>query len=391
MSRKKERVDASVFGFMPGADAKANACALQRAVREYETAEVLQPGVYDIAGTIRLPSDTHLVFSQGVVLRRIPLENRLEEGNLFVNEGAFDGIFNENISVDGANIIVNGVESAAISSDGSAADIAKAPNALTGLRGHIAFVYVRHLRIRNIIINDLMAKDYGIQVSDFEDVVIENIHIEGKKDGVHFGPGRNFVLRNGEFRTGDDAIALNCADYSVSNPNFGSICDGLIENCVELPGSESSLFIRILAGTARRWEKGMKVRHSDAVLTEKGMYRVVMRPDDREYVSLTQPCFDETCGELDGIFWIKTHKGYDARDISPEAGCRNIVFKNLRLEQPRERAVLIYMNDDGYLHSWYPGSEMPAVKNILFENINTVAHVERFLCVEMPAENINVK
>lgn len=390
MNRKQGRTQAAAYGFSPLADGAANVRALQNAVNAFETVAVSAPGIYDMAGTVRLPSDTHLVFAPGVTMRRVPLKERREEGNLFVNEGAFTGTYNENISVDGAHIVVNGVESAAISSDDDAKTILQTPNVITGLRGHLAFLYVKHLRIRNILMTDLQAKDYGIQVSDFEDVTIEHVHIEGKKDGVHFGPGRQFVLRGGVFRTGDDAIALNCADYAVSNPNFGSISDGLIENCVELPGAESGLFIRILVGTARDWERGMTVYHSDAVRTKNGMYRVVMRPDNTPYRSETEPCFDEPCRELDGILWVKTHRGYEKKQISLDAGCRNIRFRNLMLAHPRDRAVLIYKNDDAYLRSWYPGSAAPEVKNIRFENVQLLQPIRQFLCVETPAENVGI-
>ena len=386
--KKSAPTDASDFGFMPDADPAYNAQALQKAVNAYETVTVSVPGVYDIAGSIRLPSDTHLFFAQGVVLRRSALKDKLSEGNLFVNEGAFTGVYNENISVSGAHIVVNGVESAAISSDDDAKTILQTPNVVNGLRGHIAFLYVKNIRIKNVLITDLLSKDYGIQVSDFEDVCIENVHIEGLKDGVHFGPGKQFVLRNGKFRTGDDAIALNCADYSVSNPNFGTICDGRIENCTELPGADSSLFIRILVGTAREWTKGMTVRHSDAVRKQNGMYRVVMRADDASYVSETEPCFEETCKELDGILWVKTHIGYAKQEIPLTAGCRNILFRNIMLENPRKRAVMIYRNDDAYLHSWYPGSEMPQVKNIRFENVQALKPIDQFLCIGTPVENV---
>ena len=388
MIRKRTQAEAEQFGFSPKADAETNALALQRAISEYEYISVTEPGIYDISGSIKLPSNTHLFFSQGVTLRRMPRKDGYPEGNLIINEGAFTGTFNENITVEGAHITVNGVESASTSSEVNTNSIKSASNIITGLRGHIAFLYVKHLQINNITINDLLSKDYGIQVSDFEDIIIENIHIEGKKDGVHFGPGKNFILRNGKFRTADDAIALNCADYSVSNPNFGSISEGLIENCVELPGSESDLFIRILVGTARNWKKGMEVYHSDAIRTKNGMYRVVMKPDNRKYISDTEPLFEENCKELDGILWIKTHRGYDTQNIGLEAGCSNIIFRNIRLKQPRDLAVLIYMNNDGYLHSFYPGSKIPTVKNIKFENIQILKSVKCFLSVETPAHNI---
>ena len=390
MSKMIPQAEASEYGFSSKRSGTENAAALNRAAAECETVTVSPAGIYNIAGTVRLPSDTHLVFADGVVLRRVPLKNKFLEGNLFVNAGAFNGTFNENISIRGAHIVVNGVESATISSDDDGKTILKTPNVITGLRGHIAFLYVKHVLLEDILITDLMAKDYGIQVSDFEDVTIRRVHIEGLKDGVHFGPGRHFILRDGKFRTFDDAIALNCADYSVSNPNFGSISDGLIENCVELPGYGNALFIRILVGTARKWQKGMTVYHSDAVLTDSGMYRVVMKPDNTPYVSDTEPRFEEAYRELDGILWIKTHKGYAPHAIPATAGCRNILCRNIMLEQPRSCAVRIYRNNDAYLRSWYPGCEMPEADNIRFEDIKILKPVDTFLSVETEAANVRV-
>lgn len=379
MNKKILSSDASAYGFSPENSGKENVFALNKAIKECEKITVSVPGIYDMAGSVRLVSDTHLTFCPGAVLRRTPLENKLLEGNLFVNEGAFSGDFDENISISGAHISVNGVESAAISSDDSNSVITQAPNAITGLRGHISLFYVRNVLIEDITITDLMAKDYGIQVSDFENIEIRRVHIEGLKDGVHLGPGKGFAIRDSKFRTYDDAIALNCADYSVSNPNFGTVSDGVIENCTELPGYGNALFIRILVGTARKWQRGMTVRHSDAVLTQNGMYRVVMKPDGETYISETEPLFDGTSGELDGIFWIKTHKAYKPDEISLFAGCENILCRNIMLEQERDTAVLIYFNRDNYLYSIYPGSELPEVKNIKLENIFALKPVKHIL------------
>lgn len=377
--RKTTEINAADYGFSTKNSGLENTAALAKAVGDSEKIIVTEQGIYDMAGTVRLPSDTHLKFCGGVVLRRVPLENKNLEGNLFINEGAFDGHYNENISISGAHIFVNGVESAGASPE--------SVNVIAGLRGHIAFLYIKNVLVEDIIITDLMAKDYAIQISDFENAEVRRVHIEGLKDGVHFGPGKGFAVRDSRFRTYDDAIALNCADYSVSNPNFGSISDGIIENCIELPGYKTeAFFIRILAGTARKWEKGMTVYHSDAILTEKGMYRVVMRPDNTPYVSLTQPDFDEGYCELDGIMWVKTHKGYAADEIPLAAGCKNIVCRNLTFEQERRRAVYIYTSFDEYLRSYYRGSEIPEVSDIVFDNIKILKPIEAFL-----AANINVR
>lgn len=377
------KVNAADFGFLPGNSGVDNAAAMSRAVGNGANIIVDKSGVYDIAGSVRLPSDTHIIFKDGVILRRTPLEDKRLEGNLFANEGAFEGRFNDNISIKGAHIRVNGVESA------SACPESK--NVIAGLRGHIAFLYIKNLLLEDIEITDLMEKDYGIQISDFENAEVRRVHIEGLKDGVHFGPGKKFAVRDSVFRTYDDAIALNCADYSVSNPNFGSISDGIIENCRELEGYTTyAFFIRILAGTARRWQKGMTVYHSDAILTEKGMYRVVMHPDNTAYVSETEPDFDDGYKVLDGIQWVRTHKAYNACDIPLIAGCRNILCRNITIEPQRRRGVYIYTSFDEYLRSYYAGSEIPEVSDITFDNIHLVRPAEHFLAVNTKTENVRI-
>lgn len=381
--RIENEINASDYGFSASNSGEENTAALCRAIEAGHNVSVTEHGIYDMAGTVRIPSDTHLKFADGVILRRVPLKDKNFEGNLFINEGAFDGRFNENISISGAHIVVNGVESAGASPESK--------NVIAGLRGHIAFLYIKNLLIEDVIIADLMEKDYAIQISDFENAEVRRVHLEGLKDGVHFGPGRHFAVRDSKFRTYDDAIALNCADYSVSNPNFGSISDGIIENCIELPGYETyAFFIRILAGTARRWQKGMTVYHSDAILTENGMYRVVMKPDNTPYVSTVKPDFDDGYKELDGIMWVKTHKGYKPSEIPLTAGCRNIICRNITLLQKRRRGVYIYTSFDEYLRSYYKGSEIPEVSDITFDNIKILKPVEKFLAVNMPVSNVHI-
>ncbi len=378
-----KNINAAEFGFIPGNSGEKNAEALNKAVKHGEKITVDVRGVYDISGTVMLPSNTHLEFKPGTIIRRVAFADGRNQGNLFINEGAYNGRYNENITLSGLHIVTNGVESAGASSENQ--------NIIPGLRGHIAFLYIKNLLIEDIVINDLGAKDYAIQISDFENAEVRHIHIEGLKDGVHFGPGKNFAVRDSSFRTFDDAIALNASDYSISNPNIGTISDGIIENCTELPGDfTDAFFLRILVGTARKWKKGMTVYHSDAIKTRNGMYRVIMHPDNTAYVSVTEPCFEEGYKELDGIMWIKTHKGYAPDEISMTAGCKNIVCRNICLEKNRNHAVLIYASFDEYLRSYYAGSEIPEVKNITFDNVNILSKIKHFLFVNTKAENVSV-
>lgn len=374
--------DARDFGFLPENGGEDNARALQEAVKDGGEITVEKPGVYDLAGTVLLGDDTSLTFAPGVMLRRQRCEGF--QGNVFVNRGAFTGVWNKNIRLRGLRLMVNGVESTPAS--------AECDKTVVGLRAHVAFLYVRDLTLTDIEITGLFEKDYGIQISDFRKVRVERIHVEGLKDGIHFGPGRGFVLRDSVFRTFDDPIALNCSDYSVSNPNLGWIEDGLIENCWDLSDAKTTgFFIRILDGAWKDWEKGMTVSQSDAVLHNGKIYRVVMPPDGRTFVSVTPPGQERGFQMLDGITWVRTHLGYKEEELPRSAGCRNITFRDLYLEKNRDSAVVVYFNDDAYLRSYREGAPVPFTEGLVFERIHVRADVKNFLAVCAPVKDITVR
>ena len=103
-------LNARDFGFSPSASADGNSEALNRAVRNGGVIEVTEPGVYDVSEPVYLGSDTSLRFAPGVTLRRQPCENG-DNGNVFVNRGAFTGVPDKNIEISGLTLLVNGVES----------------------------------------------------------------------------------------------------------------------------------------------------------------------------------------------------------------------------------------------------------------------------------------
>ncbi len=372
--------DAKNFGFLPSCHGKTNAKALNEAVKEGGDITVSLPGVYDVSDTVYLKSGTHLYFSEGVTLRRIENENG-DNGNLFINIGAFNGVYDEDISITGLHLVTNGVQSTPAEVGGT--------KTIAGLRGHIAFLYIRNVKLSGIKITDLSAKDYAIQISDFYNAVVENCHIEGEKDGVHFGPGKDFIVRGCTFRTVDDAIALNCFDYSVSNPNCGDIENGIIENCVDLRGeSIEPFFLRILVGSWTEWKKGMTVYHSDAVNYNGRIYRVLMQPDNVAYTSVTPPDHEEGFAEYDGIRWVRTHKGYNENELPLTASCRNITVKNIVFMQPRRTQIFIYSSYDEYVRSYHRGYAVPEVKNIVFENLQMLCDGENILGIRTKTDPI---
>ncbi len=372
--------DAKNYGFLPCKGGVENASALNEAVKNGGDIIIKIPGIYDIGNTVYLKSGTHLYFSEGVTLRRIEDENG-DNGNLFINVGAFTGEYDEDISITGLHLITNGVQSTPAEAGGT--------KTITGLRGHIAFLYIKNVKLCEIKLTDLSEKDYAIQISDFYNAVVENCHIEGLKDGVHFGPGKDFAVRNCTFRTADDAIALNCFDYSVSNPNCGDIENGIIENCIDLKGEAIyPFFIRILVGGWTQWKQGMTVYHSDAVVHNGKLYRVVMRPDNEAYTSVTPPTHEKGFAEYDGIRWVRTHKGYREDELPLTASCRNITVRNIVFMQPRNIQVLIYSAYDEYVRSYHRGYPVPEVKNIVFENLQMLCDCKKVLEINTKTDPI---
>lgn len=375
--------NAKDYGFLPCKDGAENASALNEAVKNSGDIIIKIPGIYDISDTVYLKSGTHLHFSEGVTLRRT--ENASgDNGNLFINVGAFTGEYDEDISITGLHLITNGVQSTPAEIGGT--------KTITGLRAHIAFLYINNVRLDGIKITDLSLKDYGIQISDFNNAVVENCHIEGLKDGVHFGPGKGFAVRNCAFRTADDAIALNCFDYSVSNPNCGDIKNGIIENCIDLKGEPvDPFFIRILVGGWTKWKQGMTVYHSDAVVHNGRLYRVVMRPDNEAYTSVTPPTHEEGFAEYDGIRWVRTHKGYREDELPLTASCRNITVRNIVFMQPRNTQILIYSAYDEYVRSYHRGYPVPEVKDLIFENLQVLGKTENIVNIITKTDKITFK
>ncbi|NJK93773.1 MAG: hypothetical protein HC905_01550 [Bacteroidales bacterium] len=340
--------NAAGFGFSPLASGSENTRAMQKAVENGGTIIVSTPGTYNMAGTVYLGSNTTLKFGNGVFLRKTDEKGAFT--HVFLNKGALTKTYDENIVIEGLNLFVNGVD--------------KAMDEVFGLRGQIAFFYVKDLKIERFRCPDLAKAQFGIHVCTFEDLLINDVIIKGDKDGVHLGRGKRFRISNGVFQTYDDAIALNAHDYATSNPELGWIEDGVIENCHDLAAPKTTgYFCRILAGGWIDWKPGMQVQQSDAVVSNGRIYRVQAKPDGTVYTSNTQPVHEKGSQVIDGIKW-----GMVQEDVTYTAGVRNIVFRDIYLEKPRT-GFSIHFDNDRYSRSYYPGAQVPMQEQLLFDNI----------------------
>lgn len=326
-----------------------NRIALQERLDQGGTIRIEEPGTYEIEDTLYIKSHTHLILGKGVVMKR----SASSIGSFFlVNRGAFNRTWDSDITIEGMHLITNGVE-------------ARHHAAVYGLTGEISLFYVKRLRVFDFICMDLPRLSFGLHICTFEDILLERLHVEGQKDAVHLGTGKQFVIRHGIFRTYDDPIALNAHDYAVANPQMGWIEDGLIEDCYDLPDRDTTgYFCRILAGSWMDWYQGMEIQNSDTVVSNGRVYRAFQKPDGTVYQSMTAPAHEEGMCTLDGINWVMVQE-----EIVYDCGCRNLHFRDIHLQKAREIALSVHFDHDEYSRSVYPGSRMPVQENIIFENM----------------------
>ncbi|PWJ54068.1 hypothetical protein CLV98_11911 [Dyadobacter jejuensis] len=344
-------LDASTFGFSPDASGLANVKALQKAVDRGGTIIVSQPGVYPMAGTVYVGSNTTLDFGDNVFLKKVNEKGTFT--HVFLNKGGLTKTYDEHITIRGLSIIVNGQD--------------KAFTEVYGLRGQLAFFYTKDIKIERFRCMDLEPAQFCIHVCTFEDLIIDDVIIKGKKDGIHLGRGKRFTIKNAVFQTFDDAIALNAHDYATSNPELGWIENGLIENCHDLNAENTTgYFCRILAGAWIDWKPGMEVQQSDAVVSNGKLYRVQNKADGTNYKSLTQPTHDKGTVTHEGINW-----GVVQDDITYTAGVRNVTFRNVFLEKPRI-GLSIHFDTDKYSRSYYPGADIPLQEQLTFDQIRVL-------------------
>lgn len=372
--------NAEDYGFLPGADPEANSAALQKCLDGGGIVRVSRPGIYDLCRTIFIDSDTELLFGEGVVIRRARDASGVAATHVFLNRGALVRKYDSNIRIKGLHLECNGID--------TGSDIPE----IVGLRGHVSMFYVKNLLIEDFTLLDLQKRNFAIQICTFDNVKVTRAHIEGRKDGVHFGPGNGFEVSHCVFRTYDDPIALNAQDYTTGNPEMGWIRNGVIEDCYDLEEPDSltvGYFARIIAGAWKDWEEGMTVQSSgDAVVSGGRIYRshgVVGGPSHR---SVCRPVHTEGTVEYpDGVVWTMSQD----RNVGYNCGVRNVIFRDIHLQKKRPTAFSFHYDHDKYSRSYYPGAISPAQTGIVFENISVEARIGNFIQARTPVGDIVVR
>lgn len=368
---------ASDFGFSVEADGESNSDALQSALNGGGKIIVDEPGVYDISKTIFVDSNTELCFEDGVILNKCRNNAGGIMSHMFINRHAFEREYDENIIIKGLSIQMNGLD--------NGNDVGN----IQGLGGTVSFFYIKNLLIKDFKSVGGGYVDFAVQVCTFDSIRFENVYIEGLKDGIHLGRGKNFVIRNGKFKTYDDPIALNAHDYNISNPELGWIENGLIENCYDLEdGYGVGFFCRILAGAWPYWNENMEFQNSDAVISNGKIYRLSSGLEMEKKVSKYQPSHNEgTKTYDDGLTWTLTQEN----DIVDHCGVRNVHFKNIYLQKNRYSAFSIHFDNDEYSRSYYPNCPSPVQSGLVLENVYQESEMwDSFIRVMTPIDTLKI-
>ena len=378
--------NASLYGFLPSKTGVENAAALTSCLQGGGNVVIDIPGTYKIARSILIPSNTSIYFGAGVIISKVE-EDGASPRWLFINENAPQKQFNENIQLIGLHLQTNGL--------GVGGD----RGYLLGQMAHICFY-----RIKNLVIDGYVCTDatnpgtYQIQVTDFDNVRIENCYMIGQKDGIHFGAGKNFAIRHCTFLTNDDAIALNAQDYPAGVARMGWIEDGVIED-IHFLAADSSYHkgrgIYMLGGSWLDWASGNQYRKSgDAVVSGGKIYRtydtaVQGTAAAKELVTSTyQPTHSYGVQVYpDGVSWLMAQD----LDICYNAGVRNVHCKDIFYDREELNGFVFNFDDDNFSRSVYPGSMMPVFDGITMEGLqpngNTLTH---FATLATPFKDLRI-
>ena len=380
LNELKEKVDsgdsivkyAHNYGILPTNTAYQNA-ELMNALLQNGNIDVVfaLPGTYKIGHSVKIGSNTRITCKEGVVFER--------EGtffNVFINTGASTATYNERITLDGfyLNVPQEGLEQFDFDSP------------TMGLRGLIAFAFVRELTIKNLIIRSVDDFQYMVHINKAERVIIEHFDIRGEKDGIHVSSLYDFVIRDGVFQTTDDAIGLNVYDLYDNNLVGGNVKYGVIENISSIKRPTlRGCGIRMMVGAFVNWYDGMEVMDCEMVRGVSGrIYRVIALPGTgatkETFISHTSPTITTYSGKQadNGFYWKLVDDSpmmtYNADTGVTRVDVSDIVIRNFKVNQ----GAYVVMQDvwyDGYnnvfrtLHPDVLPGDYPHTDNIILENI----------------------
>ena len=320
-------------GFATTASATENVKALQKALDGGGLVEIKTPGVYDLNDTIFLGSNTKLLCAPGVVFRKMA-----SYCNVITNKGALTKKYDENITVEGLEISINGFEAE--------------PTLVYGLRAQVGFHYVKNLTIKNFTCVDGCSYQYLMYIVTWERLRIEHVRLAGSKDGLKLNNGHDAIISDLDLTTYDDGMSICGTDYATTVVEVGDVYNVRYSNVTD--HQYKNIFGRgclIYTGSWADFTLGNEYRMSDFCLHEGRLYQCV---NELDVVSTgeTSPTHSEGIVTADdGVSWRYIQDAdFHHTDVY------NISFDNCTFEKAGN-VVTPWIETSNYQRNYYPGTE----------------------------------
>lgn len=250
-------VNAKDYGFLPSASAAANTAALQAAILGGNKTVFIDYGTYEVNDTILVDSNTTIIATSGFKMKK--MANYCQ---VFLNRGALTREYNENIVIDGLEIVVNGKEPYS--------------TLVSGLNGNLCFYYIKNLLINNFKCSDGGTTLFMIHIVRWENIKINNPYIKSGKDGINLGTGHEAIIQDYICETSDDN-ALFCAGFPQHTVEIGDVYNVKYINCIDRTPegqSEGGYFCRAMTASWADWTNGNTYKAGEICLNAGKLYQV---------------------------------------------------------------------------------------------------------------------
>lgn len=342
--------NAEDYGFLTTETAARNVIALQSVVLGGGNT-FIKTGSHDMSATVLLDSNTSIFSELGTQLKMAS-----SYCHLFLNRGALTKTLNENISIDGIELVASGNDN-------------NTP-LVYGIDGYMAFYYVKNLTIRNFKCVDSVPS-LGFFFVRWENVYCDNIYIRGGKAGLNFGVGHHAIVNSYLSETYDDAGALIGVGYPLHTCEVGNVHDILFQNCTD-QSYDGSIFVgyhmRALPASWADWNNGNTYRTGNLCLNEGHLYQC---DNIAGFSTVGSVAPTHTTGAIVGADTISWRYKQDTSDYA--ANIYDITYDNHT--QTRERAIFAEeaLVGVGIYEGCYPGT-FPLVNthNIVIKNSTIV-------------------
>ena len=360
---------------------------------------IIPPGIF-ITGTIHLKSNVNLYLEKGAVIKGISEINAYQSYKPTKNLDKFNSIGDDSKSNANSTSDENwiktlvlgvGIQNVTISGEGIIdGNHVFNPIGEENMRGPHTIIIAesRNISLSNFTINK--AANYAFLGYDIENVIFQNMTINEGWDGIHIRGGKNIIIRNCNFFTGDDAIAGGFWENMViTNCYINSSCDG-IRVIMPVNGMDISYCQFMGPGKYPHLTSGVKKRTNtlSAILLQPGGWGGA--PGDLKNIHI----HDLEMDNLANPFMFVLNEGNNGKDILVEKVIatrinmsalsveswkggvfENLTFRDINIQyvgnkDPKLKNILVGQppNNARLLPCW--GFLIRNVQNISFENLN---------------------